>query len=273
MLVLITIVGLTIGLSLISRTVTDIRISSQIEQSGRAFSAAEAGVENALKGAIVGNQQSTVRLPDANGTYTTGTYSVSSIGNTNTLSFPVTSHTETQTIWLADHKNDGTLNEASGKDPTGFTFDLCWGTDTNNNAAIALSLFYKDTDGYKFARSAYDKNGTSRNPVANNFDNVVESGPNNYCDGNYQYRKTISPLGDFKLDALKNPKLLFLRIMPVYENTTFAIKANANLPVQGKIITSVGQTTTGVVRKIQVTQGYNVLPTLLDFTLFAETKQ
>ena len=46
---LIMIVLLTVGLAVVSRSVTDIRISKESEESARAFSAAEAGIEEALK--------------------------------------------------------------------------------------------------------------------------------------------------------------------------------------------------------------------------------
>ncbi|MFH0863897.1 MAG: PilX N-terminal domain-containing pilus assembly protein, partial [Candidatus Gottesmanbacteria bacterium] len=47
---LVMVVGLTMGLSLATRSATDVKISSQLEHSSRAFAAAEAGIEAALKG-------------------------------------------------------------------------------------------------------------------------------------------------------------------------------------------------------------------------------
>lgn len=267
MLVLITIVGLTIGLSLISRTVTDIRISSQIEQSGRAFSAAEAGVENALKSATV-NQTGNVTLPDAS-----GTYSISQLGNSSSvLSFSVTAPANTQTVWLIDHKDDGTLNEDGYSYPAGSSFDICWGIDPNSTPAMVISLFYKIGSSYKIARGAYDQNAAGR---GNGFSSVDSAG--NYCGSNFRFKKTINPESDFEINPATS-KLLFLRLQPVYENTTIAVKPSdinpsEKFPVQGKIITSVGQTTTGVVRKIQVIQGYNVVPEILDFGFFGENQQ
>ena len=46
---LIMVVLLTIGLALVVRSVTDIRISTETKESTRAFSAAEAGIEDALR--------------------------------------------------------------------------------------------------------------------------------------------------------------------------------------------------------------------------------
>lgn len=272
MLVLITIVGLTIGLSLISRTITDLRITSQTEQSNRAFSAAEAGVENALKGAVIGGPTGTVNLPSAS-----GSYSVSQVGGTDAaVIFPLTSPSELQTVWFADHDTDGALIESSGMDPklplpNGLSYEVCWGTDGNNNSAIVLFLYYKDSAGYKFARSAFDNFPNSHSP-GNNFNPPDGTGSSGYCGGTYRFHKTINVVSDYALNLALNPKLLFLQIQPVYEKTTLAIKPNISIPGQGKMITSVGQTETGVVRKIQVTQGYNVLPAIFNFTLFTETK-
>jgi len=47
-ILLIMAVALTIGLSVVSRSVTDIRISQEQEESARVFSAAEAGLESLL---------------------------------------------------------------------------------------------------------------------------------------------------------------------------------------------------------------------------------
>lgn len=261
MLVLITIVGLTIALSLISRTVTDIRISSQIEQSGRAFSAAEAGVESALKGAAVG-PTGTVSLSNAS-----ASYAVTQLGgNANNLIFPVTAPGIAQTVWLIDHNSDGTINESGSSYAAASTFDICWGTDPNTTPAIILSLFYKRGTTYKVVRGAYDQNAAAR---GNNFA-AVESGGSDYCGSNYRFRKIITPTSVSDFELLGSDKLLFLQVQSVYENTTMALKPSASLPNQGKIITSTGQTDTGVIRKIQVIQGYNVLPPFLNFGLFVE---
>ncbi len=48
-IVLIAAVILTVGLAVASYSITDIKISQQEEESARAFSAAEAGIEEALK--------------------------------------------------------------------------------------------------------------------------------------------------------------------------------------------------------------------------------
>src|SRR3990167_6486206 len=48
-IVVIMVVGLTVGLAVASRSITNIRTSTEEENSQRAFSAAEAGIEKVLK--------------------------------------------------------------------------------------------------------------------------------------------------------------------------------------------------------------------------------
>lgn len=266
-LVLITVVGLTVGLSLISRTVTDVRISSQIEQSGRAFSAAEAGVETALKSAVVNGPTGTVQLPGADATYSV----TGSGGSTAVLTFPLTSPNFTQTLWLIPHNNDGTLDELGSAYPVDASFDICWGSDVLAQPALVLSLYYKDGSDYKVAKLAFDAFDVSRD---NNFNK--SDPPGNYCNSNYKYKKSLTPssaldLGEGFGVSGASKKLLAVRIHVLYDSTSIAIRpSTVAVPVQGKLITSIGQTGTNVVRRIQVNQGYPALPTLLDFTLFRE---
>lgn len=261
-LVLITVIGLTIGLSLISRTITDVRISSQIEQSSRAFSAAEAGIETALKGVNT--------LPTGSVTLenSSAQYEVTSIGGTQEVySFPLTEANSSQTIWLASRDANG--NFTTPYYPTTGALDICWGKDADNKAALILNLYYLD-GSYKVAKLAFDPNAVRA--VNNKFSGDFEKTPANYCSGNYQYRKSITfdSATDFGINS--SSTLLALRITPVYEDTIIGILPNGaeNLPVQGNQITSVGQTDTGIVRKIQVNKSYETLPSLLDFAIFCE---
>lgn len=259
-LVLITVVGLTIGLSLISRTVTDVRISSQIEESGRAFSAAEAGVENALKIINVFPTGTTESLTLDNAS---AEYKVSDIGGNSSLyTFPVTEADSSEILWLVNHESDKALGTLYY--PTSESLDICWGT-AGNNAALEFSLYYKTGSTYKIAKSAYDPDFTRAG--SNQFDPADKVG--NYCGSTYPYKHTVNFISDFGVSVTDN--LLALRMTPVYESTALGVKPAANLPVQGNQINSVGRTTTGVVRKIQVNRTYSILPGLLDFTLYCES--
>ncbi len=251
---------MTIGLSLISRTVTDVRISSQIEESGRAFSAAEAGVENALKviNVLPIGPTRSITLNNAS-----ADYSVSDIGGNSSLyTFPLTEANSSQLLWLVNHNSNGSLGTEFY--PTDKTIDICWGT-TGNNSALELSLYYKTGTTYKIAKSAYDPDIAR----GNNFNPADKVG--NYCNSSYLYKHAFNFIADFGVDA--SDVLLALRMTPVYENTSIGVlpAATVNLPVQGNQINSVGKSSTGVVRKIQVNKTYNMLPGLLDFALYCES--
>lgn len=273
MVVLLTMVGLTVGLSLISRTVTDIRISSQIEQSNRAFSAAEAGVETALQGAAIGGPATgNITLPGAVGSEQDRVYAqyqVSNVGGVpnEILELPLTFPYNSHTVWLVSHDTDGSLNISTSY-PTSKTLEICWGSDSSNRPAIELTLVYLEGDDYKIAKAAYDPENR------NNFYSSELSGSPIYCGGKYRFRKIISGSGSVPDGFGINPTatLLFLRIKPVYDSTSIAVKPaeNETLPIQGQLINSVGRTETGVVRKLQVIQGYKTLPVLFDYTLFEE---
>lgn len=263
-LVLLTVVGLTIGLSLISRSITDVRITSQIEQSSRAFSAAEAGIETALAGRVEFGPTGSVSLPGA-----TANYSVNAIGgNADPFKLPNTDIGETQTVWLIEHNADDTINESGYFYPVDSLLDICWGDKEGSFPAILVSIFYKDGNDYKLAKKAYDSQNRG-----NNFQ--IGDILGDYCSLGFRYKKTIVAGSDSDpnsddFNVAPGSILILMRIQPLYEKAALAVAPSTNLPVQGKVITSIGQTETSVVRKIQVYQGYPVLPSLLDFTYFSE---
>jgi Tfp pilus assembly protein PilX len=269
MIVLVTVVGLTIGLSLISRTITDIRISSQIEQSGRAFSAAEAGVENVLKSNIQPGPTGNLTLEGA-----TVNYSVKNLGGSaDAITFQLTESGDDRNLWLVGHNEDGSLNEAVTYSPAS-NLEICWGTKKDSYPAIIVSLMYKHQNTYKIAKKAFDSQSRGNNFI------VVDDNSGGYCNGEYNFRIILNPSSDPQdpnpsiskggLGVFADSILYLLRIQPLYESTGLKVVPQDPLPVQGKIITSIGQTDTGVVRKIQAYQSFPVLPSIFDYTLFSE---
>jgi len=280
-LVLVLVVGLTVGLSLLSRSVTDIRMSSQIEQSGRAFSAAEAGIENALQGATVGTTTGNINMTGGTAQYR---YQVQSFGGGspgNVTVFPnIVDPGKSITLWLSPHNSSGALDESgSGSYPTNYTMVVCWGKETGTTPAMVASLYYIENPGptqeYKVAFGAFDPDATRRS--SNGFLTADSTG--SYCASDYRFRRILAASSDITNNPLTyifgipaNSRLLLLRVQPVYESTFTAFRSlstgTTDFPSQGKIISSVGQTSTGIQRKIQVTQGFYTLPALFDYSLF-----
>lgn len=268
MFVLITVVGLTIGLSLISRTISDVRISSQIEQSSRAFTAAEAGVENALKGSalVLKNETGNITLGGGDNA-ATAKYSVDAIGGNNaTLSYPFTQPGEVQTVWLIDHDASGNVL-STGSYPANQPITICFGSVKSSSPAISISLLYNEGGTFKVAKAWYDSDSGRSNGFS------LADSATNVCPTGYSHMAILNPSPLLGILGIGSGSTLYaLRILVIYEGTSLAIipSVGNSLPVQGKVITSVGQTSTGVVRKVQVSQGFTVLPSLLDFALFSE---
>ena len=178
-------VATTIALSLIGRATIDLSMSNQLEESTRAFNAAEAGIEEALKTGTGTSQAVTlssgvtydVSVDDIGGA--AGVYQVGH----------KTPESTTETLWLAEHSSDGT-SIIETPYYTQSTIELCWSQETppDPSAAVEVSVLYKEsTDGsYQITRLATDPDAATRN---NNFDSTGIT--TNGCGLGY-YGKTIS---------------------------------------------------------------------------------
>lgn len=248
-ILLVMVVGLTVGLSLSTRSVSDVKVSSQLEDSSRAFAAAESGIEAVLKGdtALSGTV--------GNGSYTLTTSTAGSTGTS--FSLGDLNIADTYTVWLVGHDASGNLDLTTIYG--GSTIDICWqkAESTGDEPAMETAVVYKDNGGlYKIWRGAYDPSPTRR---AGNFFSDTDAGG---CAG-LTNKKTIN------LASLTGTKIA-LRLRPFYAKAT----ANAvplggnNLPGQGLTISSSG-TSGQTTRKIVVTQSYGSLPSIFDYVLFS----
>lgn len=238
-------VATTIGLGIIGRSSTDVSISNRIEESARAFSAAEAGIERALsEGQDI--PQGTVLTQGV-----TYQVNVTTLGGVGTYQFPQkTQLNNVETLWLATY--DPTTGTFS--DPfSGNTIVVCWGQETTV-PAVVVSVFYQEGTEYKVFRGAYDPSSRS-----NSFTSV--GAPGNGCSQSGVYVQQIS------LAALETP--LMMRIAPVYSSAQFFVDpGGVALPLQGARVESIGETATGVTRKIVAFQEYKTPPIIFDSVIY-----
>ena len=256
--VLVMAVALTIGLAVVSRSITDIKISRQEEESSRVFSVAEAGIEEALK---LGSGTS--------GAISEISYTVSETaqGGGREFVFPATINAgDTQTVWLVEHDNDGNLTETGRY--TGNTIDLYWGNENQDpnqstTPALEVSVIYKEGTSYKLTRGAFDPNSSRRND--NSFD---EADVGSYSIGGKTFR--FRKLG-FTLPG-GIPYALRLRLL--YNNDQaqiLGIAGTSNFPSQGKCYESTASlSTSGITRKVQQCQFHKTPPGIFDYVLFSE---
>lgn len=267
---------LTIVLSILSRSITDITITSKGEEALRAFSAAEAGIERAL----------------LTGIFTPGTFESSSFSGsiTNLAQAPQTSLTypeelvsgDSGTIWFIDHDpTTGELTCTTGKCFKGSSMKVCWGKEgTNPNGvttpAMEVSILYDTTptpagnySDVKIKRLALDpysgRTGTNKFSAA---------GPACTISGNsFAFSTNV----DFTVAGLNIPCYLTagclltakLRLLYNSEAQPVAVEVtDGTLPSQGLMVESTGISGEAT-RKVQVFQTFGELPPIFDSAIFS----
>lgn len=117
-------VVLVVVLSILARSITDVSVSSQDEDSLRAFSAAEAGVEQAL---IIGSSIGSTEI--GNASYNVGVSAVAE--GEKEFNYPSFLFSgESITIWFVVHdENNGFICSEEKPCFTGNTIKICWGKE------------------------------------------------------------------------------------------------------------------------------------------------
>lgn len=243
--VLIMVVALTVGLSLVSRTLINVKTSTDTENSQKAFSAAEAGIEQALqKGSTVSTF--TPSNTNLNGA-TIQPISVTDVGNTTKMQL----------------NNGGTIHQDEGIDLslssdgnyTG-TVTVYWGSNTDpcKEAALEITTIQGGIANSQMTHNPFDPCSTRSSSLNGNHFPLAPKDTIGFPS--YQYSAAI---------LVKNGVLM--HIVPVYADTQIGVIGTANLPVQGKIISSTG-VSGGTQRKISLYQNNEQIPPEMFYTLF-----
>lgn len=246
--VLVMVTTLTVGLSLLSRNVTNLKTSTEEANSQKALSAAEAGVERAIQtgGSIASFPQATI---GPNVSYQTSVTQLTSSEFTLKNGASV-DEDDSADVWLSDYPNF--TNPWNGSNP-----NIFWGnmSDSCGNGSAALEVVVLttpsgDTTSPAVERFAFDP--CTRNP-SNNFDtaSVLSSDPGGYsCNGKtYKYRTQNNSV------SIPSNTGLFMRILPIYASSPICVTGSSSLPNQGFLIDSVGFAGS-TERRVKVFQGY-----------------
>lgn len=261
-IVLITLLVLTVAITLvlafIGRTTINNAITSQLEDSARAFNAAEAGIESALKS---GAGSSEILSSGANFAVT-----VTNVGGAvGVFDYPSLTTTETtETLWLVDHDADGSLLESSSFAVN--DVNLCWTQGSSTVPALVVTVVYKRSGVYYVARGAYDADAVNR---GNNFSLPTSTGTG--CGKSNMYVQSINFSTDFGINVATDT-LIMLRIRPYYASTNISFDPLAgSLPLQAKKIESTGAVASGTTRKIIVYQQYKSASSVFDAVLHSQS--
>ncbi len=260
-IVLVMVVALTVGLSIATRTIVNLRTTSDQANSQKALSAAEAGVEESIK---TGSSIAKTNFPIASGVNVSYTTNVNPVDGT--VKFLLNGGTQISQhdavyVWVTPYMNNFSTTWSGH-------LTVYWGdasASTNCNVysppspynptpAIEVAVVYGSKTTPNIQRYAFDPCGAPRT-TSNHFDSSgITTGSNKICTGDncqtLKYSRTI--------DLTTTPVLL-VRVNPIYTDSYIGAQGDNNLPGQGSIIDSTG-TTDQSTRKISVYEGYPEIP-------------
>jgi len=260
-ILLVTAVILTIGLAVASYSITDIKISQQEEESARAFSAAEAGIEKSLQ---IGAATNTT-IEGITNSVTQEVQGEAAIFDFGGAKFP---SGELANVWLVGHGVNGEIDTTTYL-PYNSPITLCWGSSTtidSSTPALELALVYKNVAGdFKVIRQGYDPN--SGRTVGFIAPDDIDGGN---CNANLAFAKNINlAIGNFGLIATDVPYLLRLKFLYNTSDQPLTVTSDNNFPSQGKCYESSAKVeTSGITRKIRQCQFFQAPPEIFDYVLF-----
>lgn len=257
-ILLIMAVLLTIGISTISSSITDIKISQQTEEASRAFYVAESALEERLSLPL-----NVFEAKPEEGTIGGIDYQVSKTaqsGDSFLFPFKVDAD-DSQTIWLIPY-NENTEVFNVNSTYTG-SFTLYWGNNgTSEEPALTVTVVYKDGSSYKIHRYNYDPNNTRKDE--NKFNLAVSGsfplGGENLKFSSAQIAVTNGVL--LKLTLLYNNSAQSLGIMKASGSPSFPNQGNC-------FISSATVPESGITRKIKQCKLWSNLPGIFSWGLFS----
>lgn len=275
-LLLVMTVALAIGLSIVQRSLTDVSTSTKIEQSSRAFSAAEAGIEKALLNPATDPNSIDVNLSENNSSATVKDSGL--LPNPKqALEFPPVSKEEIVHMWLEQYKQS--------------SLEVYWGDINNMNDKPALELNILSLKNGKYVNkkvfldpdATRDNNSSKPNDPSRLKDGVTvfecpaagvpPINTSSSLDISKQDRSFMCKAVIGSLDQT----LVLLRGRILYANNShpIAVKpvdcvsaSDCSFPKQVKIIQSSGKSG-GTQRNIQLFKIEKVVPFYFDYAIFS----
>lgn len=237
--VLVMVIALTVGLSIASRSITNIRTSTEEVSSQQALSAAEAGVEQILR----------TKTSIATGSLSNDTTYSTEITSVEGTSFLVNggsliSKNDSADLWLSEYS---TQSASLYSNPWSGDVTIYWGTNSDGckNAALEIAVVSGSKNAPKVTKYGFDPCSTR---ASSNSLTLVQTSPSQLGEKTFYNKTTISVSSG-----------LIARIVPLYTGSVIGVSGNSALPSQGFIVSSTGKSQ-DTERKINVFQGYPKLP-------------
>jgi hypothetical protein len=261
-------------LSAVSRSISDISVTSSKEDSLRAFSAAEAGIEQAL---YTGSNVGVTTLPNG-ATFQAPIVSLDIAGTEFVYPNDLLAG-ETATFWFVSHDSNGNLTCSAGATCyTHQTLNIYWGQAGSETTALSASVYHDSVPGTAIAspnnystvrvkRLAYHPSGTGNFLLPDDVGTFPVGGRN------FAYRKSLPIIfPNLSCNPSTTGCLLMLKIKLAYNTlpqpVAITVQNNHSLPAQGVIIDSTGKSG-DYTRKVSVFQGYSTPPSVFDNAVFS----
>ncbi len=260
--ILVMIIALTVGLSIASRTITNIRIARQNEESQRAFQAAEAGVDQALNRVPTPGAASVIQDSFGNNSSFRTTLA-SSQGQTLLVNGgEVVQQGVGADVWLSQYSDNPALvysNPMGNSSPNNIF--VYWGTSDQNDCsqtgatrvipAIEVLLLTGSKEHPTYTKQVYDASSCSVAPARIEDATSVAPGVYPAIQGvSFQYRTPAISISQGRI----------MKVVPIFNSGVMGISsASEQFPSQGSLIVSEG-TSGDVKRKITLFSSYPQIP-------------
>ncbi len=293
---LILVVGLALVLSVASRSITDIRITTTSDESNRAYFAAEAGIEEALKRLQQPSTTSefTAELDFTAVNKTTAKVKSSDLSSTSGA-YLLLDALERDAVAQVNLLKD--FNKLNGPPPPSAvtavgteTLTIYWGAQgVSPNPAIEITVLHHNAAGtWGLEKYAFDPDNTHGNNFGSLQCITTPSNPIPTDQGNIYFENQINlrirqgysgvlPVtppdrcGVAMAGVSADPVLARIRLL--YNDVPHPVAVEATngwvLPSQGSEVESTGSTDSGVTRKLKVRQQFPALPSIFDYVLFS----
>lgn len=274
-LLLMLLVALSIGLTITQRTITDVTTSTQNETASRAFSAAEAGLEQAVQDQLSG----TIQLGN-NSSVTVEPPRILPVGGV-ALEYPPVGKETIAQFWLADPASP-TFTPAYRGESLYFYFgneNLSITSPDSELPAVELTVIVSENGTYKSYKYFFD---SKPNRSSNNFNNAS-------CGGLIQTNGVVTSSSEaskfycrvrlpddcspgcqaYPGTGISVPVLVRARILYSDINQKIALgPTGGTFPPQAQSYTATGVSGESV-KKIQLFRMKNVVLPFFDFAIFS----
>lgn len=257
--VLTMIVALTVGLSIASRIVTELRLSRQNEESQQAFQAAEAGIEQTLKQEQ--SISSSVNFDENNASFTT-TFTAESGASLLINNGQEVDQSVGADVWLSDYSAQQSqlfLNPMGGGAAVSVT--VYWKSPTQTSClagsgdsvapALEIAVLQGTVSNPGLTKYVFEASGCNRIP-----------GAAQGVSGSYTIGAANVPFRNKATITVTNG--LIMKVIPIFNSGLVGITATTNgnaisFPAQGSVIESTGAAG-NTVRKVTYFRSFPQMP-------------